>query len=207
MKLGGASIQRCNDSIGEGESEVRERVTNVKYLIFFALAVYVGLTTFAYAQSENGSAPKAAPVSDTTTTYSAGHLASDPRFITYLERNGPCTVPGPPRDNAGLIVPYQIYPAESLRRHEEGTVVEFIFDPGWCVRKATIIKSSKYWRLDYVSLKWAMNQRWTPKKTLLTSEGEPTVTIPIGWGESQSKELRAPSIEPAQSSTQGSRKE
>jgi hypothetical protein len=32
-------------------------------------------------------------------------------------------LPEPPRDNAKLIVPYQIYPAESLQRHEEGTVV------------------------------------------------------------------------------------
>jgi outer membrane biosynthesis protein TonB len=101
-------------------------------------------------------------------------------------------------------VPYQLYPAESVQRHEEGTVVmEFIFDSGWCVRKATIVKSSKYWRLDYVSLKWAMNLRWTPKKTLFTADGEQMVTIPIGWGKSQTKELKSVHIEPAQSSTQG----
>ena len=133
-----------------------------------------------------------------------GHLESDPRFITYIERNGPCTVPGPPRDTAHLIVPYQLYPAESVQRQEEGTVVmEFIFDSGWCVRKVTIVKSSKYWRLDYVSLKWAMNLRWAPKKTLFTADGEPMVTIPIGWGKSQTKELKSVHIKPAQSSTQG----
>jgi hypothetical protein len=39
--------------------------------------------------------------------------------------------------------------------HGAGTaVMEFIFDSGWWVRKAIIGKSSKYRRLDYVSLKW-----------------------------------------------------
>jgi hypothetical protein len=75
-----------------------------------------------------------------------------------------------------------------MRQHEEGTVVmQLIFDSGWCVRKATIVKSTKYWRLDFASLQWAMNLKWTPKKTLLTADGEPTVTIPIGWGASQGR--------------------
>jgi hypothetical protein len=63
--------------------------------------------------------------------------------------------------------------------------MQLIFDSGWCVRKATIVESTRFWRLDDISLKWAMTIKWSPKKTLSTSDGEPTVTIPIGWGASQ----------------------
>ena len=85
-------------------------------------------------------------------------------------------------------MPYQLYPKESAQNHEEGTVkLQLIFDPDWCVRKAIVVESSKYWRLDYVSLQWAMAIRWSPKEPLLTSEGEPTITIPVAWGASQGK--------------------
>jgi hypothetical protein len=71
---------------------------------------------------------------------------------------------------------------------EEGRVkMQLIFDPDWCVRKASIIQSSGHSSLDSVSLKWAMTLKWSPKKTLFTDDGQPTVTIPIVWGHSHDK--------------------
>jgi hypothetical protein len=65
--------------------------------------------------------------------------------------------------------------------------MQLIFDSDWCVRKAIIVVSTKFWRLDYVSLQWAMTLKWSPKKTELASDGEPTVTIPITWGAHQGR--------------------
>jgi hypothetical protein len=56
--------------------------------------------------------------------------------------------------------------------------LQLIFDPDWCVRKATVIKSSGYWRLDQVSLDYVMTFKWIPTKPVII-DGEPTVEIPI----------------------------
>jgi hypothetical protein len=153
------------------------------------LALFTGLVAHANAQSDSGSASKAVAVRETKTQYLVGHQEADPRFITSVERTGPCTLRGPPLDSAQVTVPYQLYPAESVKKHEEGTVtMQLIFGSDWCVRKATIVESTKFWRLDYVSLQWAMTIKWIPKTTLLTSDGEPTVTIPIAWGASQGRQ-------------------
>ena len=156
----------------------------MNYSIFFALALFTGLTARANAQSDSGSTAKAVVVPETK--YLVVHQEADPRFITSIERIGPCRLPGPPLDTAHPGVPYQIYPRESVKEHEEGRVImQLIFGSDWCVRKATIIESTKFWRLDYVSLQWAMTLKWSPKNTLFTSDGEPTVTIPICWGACQ----------------------
>jgi hypothetical protein len=160
----------------------------VNYSIFFAFELFTGLTACANAQSDSGSTSKAVAVPETKTKYLVVHQESDPHFITSVERIGPCTLRGTPLDTAGLTVPYQIYPAESVKKHEEGSVmIQLIFGSDWCVRKATIVESTKFWRLDYVSLQWAMTIKWIPKNTLFTSDGEPTVTIPIAWGASQGR--------------------
>ncbi len=139
-------------------------------------------------QSDSRSTPAKNPVPDPDAQYFIARQVTDRRFMTSIERAGPCTLPGPPVEGGRVKVPYQIYPQESLLRHEEGTVkLQLIFDSNWCVRKAIVVESSKYWRLDEVSLQWAMFIRWSPTKTQLTAEGEPTVTIPIGWGASQDK--------------------
>lgn len=54
------------------------------------------------------------------------------------------------------------------------------------MRKVTVVKSTGYWRLDAVSLEFAIKLKWMPSKPLMI-DGEPTVEIPIGWGASQGK--------------------
>jgi hypothetical protein len=162
----------------------------MNYGSILVLAMVSCLSFRANAQAESGSTAKAVASPKTETKYLVAHLEADRRFITSIERSGPCTLPGPPVDAAK--VPYQLYPAESVKQHEEGTVVmQLIFDSDWCVRKAIIVKSTKFWRLDYVSLQWSMNIKWTPKNAVLTPDGEPTLTIPIGWGASQGVDRRA----------------
>jgi hypothetical protein len=116
------------------------------------------------------------------------HREADPRFLISVERIGPCKV-SVPAVSGGIRVPWQLYPKESVDRHEEGTVtVELIFDPDWCVRKATIVQSTNYWRLDGVSLSFLMTVKYMPKPEIIKlKDGEPTVTFKLAWGASQGK--------------------
>lgn len=160
----------------------------MNYSIKLALVLIVGGTFRVNAQSDSDNAAKAAAIPGTESNFLVVHQEADPRFIVSIERTSPCTLRGAPLETSQLRVPYQLYPRESADNHEEGTVkMQLIFDPAWCVRKASIVQSTKFWRLDEVSLKWAMTIKWSPKKTLFTSDGQPTVTIPIGWGASQGR--------------------
>jgi TonB family protein len=113
---------------------------------------------------------------------------ADSRFIASIERAGPCKVTAPP-ETKGFRVPWQLYPKESVDKHEEGTVIiELKLDPDWCVRKATIVQSTGFWRLDRVSLSYMMTVKYMPKpETIKEIDGEPTVIIRLGWGASQGK--------------------
>jgi TonB family protein len=158
----------------------------MKYVLLTLAFVLVSISG-ASVQSGGGqeSTVVTAPVSETS--YLVAHQAADSRFITSIERTGPCKLLGPPLTTV-IRVPWEIYPRESVEKHEEGTArVQLIFDPDWCVRKATITQSSGYWRLDNVSLRFAMTIKFTPKKTFFTADGEPTITIPVAWGASQRK--------------------
>jgi TonB family protein len=116
------------------------------------------------------------------------HQVADPRFIDAIERVGDCKIPGDPLPVSKLHVPYQLYPAESVTLHEEGTIMMlFIFDRDWCVRKASIVQSSGYWRLDAVSLKFAMTLKFKPLVIKQYVDGEPAIQFPISWGASQRK--------------------
>jgi outer membrane biosynthesis protein TonB len=132
--------------------------------------------------------PVPAPVLASEKQFLVAHQEADPRFITSIERVGACKVTTPPFTE-GIRFPWQLYPKESVDRHEEGTVqMELILDPDWCVRKATIIQSTGYWRLDGVSLTYMMTVKFMPKpETIKQKDGEPTVVIRLGWGESQRK--------------------
>lgn len=89
------------------------------------------------------------------TQYLLAHQESDSRFLTSIERVGPCTISTPPVPSIRVL--WQIYPAESVAKHEEGTVImELVLDSDGCVRKATILQSTKYWRLDKVSLQFVI---------------------------------------------------
>jgi len=109
-------------------------------------------------------------------------------IITSIERVGPCRITAPP-ETKGFRVPSQPYPKESVDKHEEGTVImELKLDPEWCVRKATIVQSTGFWRLDRVSLSYMMTVKYMPKpETIKQTDGEPTVTFKLGWGASQGK--------------------
>ncbi len=130
----------------------------------------------------------ASPASDSEKQYLMTHHDADPRFLTSIERIGPCKVTTP-AETKGIRVPWQLYPKASVDKHEEGTVtVELIFDPDWCVRKATIVQSTGYWRLDNVTLAYVMTVKYIPKPEVIKQkDGEPTVVIRLGWGASQAK--------------------
>ena len=92
---------------------------------------------------------------------------ADPRFITSIERVGPCKVATPPEPK-GIRVPWQLYPKESVDKHEEGTVsMELRLDPEWCVRKATIVQSTGFWWLDGVSLTYMRTVKYMPKPEIM----------------------------------------
>ena len=68
-----------------------------------------------------------------------------------------------------------------MENHEvDKVVMQFIFDPDWCVRKATILQSSGYYLLDNVSLEFAMMVKYS-FNVVNRVDGEPTITIPIVW--------------------------
>ena len=78
------------------------------------------------------------------------HNPDDARFLTSIEKVGSCQIPSDPVSQ--VHVPSETYPKESVDLDETGTVqVELSFDDLWCVRKATIVKPSGYWRLDQAS--------------------------------------------------------
>jgi TonB family protein len=118
--------------------------------------------------------------------YLMTYQEADPRFLSSIERVAPCKIRSDPVPM--LRFAEQLYPRESIARHEEGTVqMEFIFDSDWCIRKATIVKSTGYWRLDQVSLSYVMTVRYKPSKGLKMKDGEPTVVVQLGWGASQGR--------------------
>ena len=115
------------------------------------------------------------------------HNPADSDFLTSIERVGPCTISTPPV--AGIRVPYQLYPPWSVQFHEEGTVqMELVFDEDWCIRKASIVQSTGFWRLDEVSLKYMMTVKYQPKPgSIKMKDGSPTMVVKLGWGASQGK--------------------
>ena len=61
--------------------------------------------------------------------------------------------------------------------------MQLVFDPDWCVRKATVVQSSGFYRLDNVSLKFAMSLKLQADKFKITQtdDGQPTARVPIVW--------------------------
>jgi outer membrane biosynthesis protein TonB len=160
-------------------------MNNSVYLLVVLLATFTVRTN---SQSAGEDAAKTEAVPNMETKYALKHLETDPRFIVSIERVGRCKLPGSPISTTQLRIGSELYPEESVKNHEEGTAkMQLIFDANWCVRKAIIIESSKYWRLDDQSLKWAMTIKWQPSKTKFTPDGQPTVTLPVPWGASQGR--------------------
>ncbi len=80
--------------------------------------------------------------------------------------------------------PSELYPEQSIGSEEGTARMQLVFDGDWCVRKATIVRSTGYWRLDNVSLEYVMTVKWMPKH-LVVVDGEQSTTIQLGWGASQ----------------------
>lgn len=121
----------------------------------------------------------------------AGHAAekqylmtrnqADQRFLSSIERMGPCKISSDPVSE--VRVPSEIYPKESADIGEVGAVqIELTFDSDWCVRKATIVKSAGYWRLDQDSLSFLMTVRYKPDpEGIKIKEGESTMVVKLEW--------------------------
>jgi TonB family protein len=104
---------------------------------------------------------------------------SDPHFILSVMRSGTCKLRGNPHTVKNIRIPWELYPPESVRLREEGTVkIKLTLDSDLCVRRATILQSSGFWRLDEISLKFVMTLKIAP-----LDDGEPTIIF--AWGESQ----------------------
>jgi outer membrane biosynthesis protein TonB len=109
------------------------------------------------------------------------HREADPRFLTSIERVGRCKISSDPVSE--VRVPSQIYPQESVDKGEVGAVqIDLTFDSDWCVRKATIVKSTGYWRLDQASLGFLMTVRYKPdSEAIKIKDGESTMDVKVEW--------------------------
>jgi outer membrane biosynthesis protein TonB len=109
------------------------------------------------------------------------HREADPRFLTSIERVGPCKISSDPVSE--VRVPSEIYPKESADIGEVGPVqLELAFDNNWCVRKATIAKSTGYRRLDQASLSFLMTVRYKPDSDAIkTKDGESTMIVKLEY--------------------------
>jgi TonB family protein len=120
------------------------------------------------------------PQSDDT-LYIATKQPRDTHFITAITRLTACKITR--ETDAHLMVP--LYPQDSRKHHEEGKVImQLIIDADFCVRKATILQSSGYYRLDKASLDFAMNLKFPPSmlgKVKTFDDGRPTFAMPMVW--------------------------
>ena len=80
-------------------------------------------------------APVPVPVPSPENQFRIAHQKADPRFITSIERVGPCKVTTTPE--TGIRVPWQLYPKASVDKHVEGTVImdSTLIQNGVCARR------------------------------------------------------------------------
>ena len=105
----------------------------------------------------------------------------DTKFVTSITRITRCQIAEAhnPRE---LALPY---PVEAQKHKEQGkALLQLIIDSDLCVRKATILLSSGYYRLDKSGLDFAMNLKFptsmlTNFKTL--DDGQLTFQMPLVW--------------------------
>jgi TonB family protein len=108
-------------------------------------------------------------------------LPQDTRFVTAVSRLTTCRI----KNEVDLHKLQPRYPKESEKRHEEGKVImQFVIDSNLCVRKASIVQSSGYFRLDKASLYFAMTMKLAPamlKNQTSFDDGQLTFPFPITW--------------------------
>jgi len=117
--------------------------------------------------------------------------ATDPRFLESIVRLGPCPIKRQPRETDRIVVPGALYPRESVRLREEGTVrIRIFLDGEYCANRALILESSGFWRLDMVSIQYVMTLKFFPKfvaNSIRSVDGQTYVDFPISWGASQDR--------------------
>jgi TonB family protein len=115
------------------------------------------------------------------TAYIETKQPRDTRFITSITRLTACKIP-----EATDFQLKPLYPPDSRKHHEDGKVImQLVIDSDSCVRKATILQSSGYYRLDGASLGYAMNLRF--QRAMLSNiktfdvGGQLTFAFPMEW--------------------------
>jgi TonB family protein len=135
---------------------------------------YVGVLIFVDAAIS--SEPQASD-----TVYLETKQARDARFITAIARLTACKITR--ETDVRNMVP--LYPPDSRKHNEQGKVImQFLIDSDSCVRKATILQSSGYFRLDKASLDFAMNLKFRPsmlRNIKSVDDGQPTFEFPMMW--------------------------
>ena len=81
----------------------------MKLLVPIAFAFFGGCASSANAQAAGNDRANAVPVPNTQTKYLISHNEGDQRFITSIERIGPCTLSGSPLRTAQIRIPYRRY--------------------------------------------------------------------------------------------------
>ena len=80
-----------------------------------------------------------------------------------------------------VVIPFQDYPQESIRRHEEGScMVKLTIGTDGLVHDATLTISTGHMSLDEACLKAYRHQKFLPA----TQDGKPvisTIELPINW--------------------------
>lgn len=129
-----------------------------------------------------GVANSGPPLEEDGTQYLMSKRPDYPEFIESVTRLTACKIPGPPLSWAQMRIPWaRFYPQESRANNEEGHVImRLVFDRDWCVRKATIVKSTGFPRLDAASLKYAMTMKVSFDAKAF-EDGQPVVKFPIAW--------------------------
>jgi hypothetical protein len=116
-----------------------------------------------------------------STRYMETLRPDDTKFVTSITRITKCQIAEAhnPRE---LALPY---PVDAQKHKEQGkALLQLIIDSDFCVRKATILLSSGYYRLDKSGLDFAMNLKFptsmlTNFKTL--DDGQLTFKMPLAW--------------------------
>jgi TonB family protein len=112
----------------------------------------LGLVCVGVLMADNAAISNQSEAADTV--YMETKQPRDTRFITSISRLTACKITR--ETDVHLMTP--LYPLDSRKHHEEGKVImQFVIDSDSCVRKATILQSSGYYRLDKASLDFAMN--------------------------------------------------
>jgi TonB family protein len=128
-----------------------------------------------------GDAAISSPSQADDTLYLETKKPGDTRFITTIARLTACKIDR--ETDVRSMVP--LYPEDSKKHNEQGKVImQLVIDSDSCVRKATILQSSGYYRLDKASLDLTMNLKFSASmlsKIKTFDDGRLTFPFPVVW--------------------------